>query len=40
VLGGLNVGDTVVAGPYQSIRQLKNGDAVKRLEVPDTASSR
>lgn len=39
VLGGLSPGDTVVAGPYQSIRQLKNGDAVKRLEVPDTARS-
>ncbi|HSW30803.1 MAG TPA: efflux RND transporter periplasmic adaptor subunit [Longimicrobiales bacterium] len=40
VLSGLNVGDTVVAGPYQSIRQLKNGDAVKKLEVPDSASSK
>ncbi len=39
ILGGLNVGDTVVAGPYQSIRQLKNGDPVRRLEVPDSARS-
>lgn len=40
VLSGLNVGDTVVAGPYQSIRQLKNGDAVKRLEVADSTRSK
>lgn len=40
VLGGLNVGDTVVAGPYQSIRQLKNGDPVKKMETPDSASAR
>jgi HlyD family secretion protein len=40
VLSGLSVGDTVVAGPYQSIRQLKNGDPVKKSEAPDTASSK
>jgi HlyD family secretion protein len=28
VLSGLNVGDTVVAGPYQRIRQLVEGDAI------------
>jgi len=27
------VGDTVVAGPYQSIRALKDGDAVKKTEA-------
>ena len=32
VLSGLSVGDTVVAGPYQRIRQLKNGDAVRTEE--------
>ncbi|MDP2958051.1 MAG: efflux RND transporter periplasmic adaptor subunit [Longimicrobiales bacterium] len=40
VLSGLNAGDTVVAGPYQSIRQLKNGDPVKKSEAPDSAGSR
>jgi HlyD family secretion protein len=32
VLGGLSVGDTIVAGPYQQIRQLSNGDAVRARE--------
>jgi HlyD family secretion protein len=32
VLSGLAEGDTVVAGPYQRIRQLRNGDAVKTME--------
>lgn len=40
VLSGLSVGDTVVSGPYQSIRQLKNGDPVKKSEAPDSASAR
>jgi len=39
VRSGLSEGDTVVAGPYQSIRQLKNGDPVKKLESPDSAGS-
>ncbi len=34
VLSGLTQGDTVVAGPYQRIRQLKDGDAVKQSETP------
>ncbi len=29
VLSGLEVGDTVVAGPYQTIRTLNDGDAVR-----------
>jgi HlyD family secretion protein len=29
VLSGLSVGDTVVSGPYQRIRQLSDGDAVR-----------
>jgi HlyD family secretion protein len=33
VLSGLAQGDTVVAGPYQRIRQLKDGDAVKQSEA-------
>ena len=32
VLAGLAEGDTVVAGPYQRIRQLRDGDAVKPME--------
>jgi HlyD family secretion protein len=31
VLSGLAEGDTVVAGPYQNIRNLRNGDAVTRM---------
>lgn len=33
VLTGLSEGDTVVAGPYQRIRQLHDGDAVKPAET-------
>lgn len=40
VLGGLNPGDTVVAGPYQRIRELKDGDAVKRMATVDPAAVR
>jgi HlyD family secretion protein len=32
VLAGLNVGDTVVAGPYQRIRQLVEGDIIVATE--------
>lgn len=32
VLSGLSEGDTVVAGPYQRIRELRDGDAVRRME--------
>lgn len=32
VIRGLTRGDTVVSGPYQLIRQLRDGDAVRRLE--------
>jgi len=34
VLGGLSEGDTVVAGPYQRIRQLVNGDQIVPTEEP------
>lgn len=34
VLEGVNEGDTVVAGPYQRIRQLKDGDPVRAAEGP------
>jgi HlyD family secretion protein len=36
VLSGLSEGDTVVSGPYQRIRQLKDGDAVKEAQGPET----
>ncbi len=29
VLSGLNLGDTVVSGPYQIVRSLRNGEAVR-----------
>lgn len=32
ILSGLEEGDTVVAGPYQRIRQLRDGDAIKVTE--------
>jgi HlyD family secretion protein len=37
VISGLSLGDTIVSGPYQRIRQLNDGDAVKRSEAPATA---
>jgi len=38
VLSGLSVGDTVVAGPYQRIRQLRNGDDVRLMGADDPDS--
>ncbi len=32
VLSGLEEGDVVVAGPYQRIRQLRNGDAIREMD--------
>ena len=32
VLSGLSEGDSVVAGPYQRIRQLQDGDAIEPME--------
>ena len=34
LLSGLAVGDTIVAGPYQRIRQLRTGDKVRESEGP------
>ena len=34
ILSGVSVGDTVVAGPYQRIRQLSDGDAVRSSDGP------
>lgn len=38
VLTGLQEGDTVVSGPYQTIRQLRDGDPVQRATAEPTAS--
>ncbi len=38
VLSGLSPGDSVVAGPYQRIRQLRNGDAI-RVTATDESSA-
>lgn len=37
VLSGLREGDTVVAGPYQRIRELSNGDAIEVQETETDA---
>jgi HlyD family secretion protein len=34
ILSGISVGDSVVVGPYQRIRQLSNGDAIKSTDDP------
>lgn len=36
VLSGLSEGDSVVAGPYQRIRQLRNGDPVRKMAETGT----
>ena len=38
VLDGLEPGETVVSGPYQTIRTLRSGDPVQLEEGPDDAS--
>lgn len=38
VLSGLATGDTVVAGPYQRIRQLRDGDAIRPMADDATGS--
>lgn len=37
VLSGLSEGDSVVAGPYQRIRQLQDGDAIQPMDEGDGA---
>ncbi len=41
ILSGISAGDTVVSGPYQKIRDLKDGDAVKPLKetTPSTTTT-
>jgi HlyD family secretion protein len=40
ILSGINAGDSIVAGPYQQIRNLNDGDAVRAQEDEGTGSSR
>jgi HlyD family secretion protein len=37
-LTGVQVGDTVVAGPYQAVRDLRNGDPVRPSAITTTPS--
>ena len=37
-LTGVSEGDTIVAGPYQQIRELSNGDRVQEQDENDQAS--
>ena len=39
ILSGVEPGDTVVAGPYQRIRELRDGDPVKAMESVSTTST-
>jgi HlyD family secretion protein len=38
VLSGLSEGDSVVAGPYQRIRQLRDGDEIVATETPGSGN--
>ena len=40
VLDGLKGGETIVAGPYQAIRDLKDGSAVRGTKMPGDSSTR
>jgi HlyD family secretion protein len=35
VLSGIKEGDTIVVGPYQEIRDLKDNDPVKQTQTGD-----
>ncbi len=37
VIEGLKAGDTVVAGPYQAVRDMKDSTKVKQAKTPDAA---
>jgi len=39
VLDGLKEGEVIAAGPYQAIRDLKDGTRVRKMK-PDTAKAR
>jgi HlyD family secretion protein len=39
ILSGVQPGDTVVAGPYQRIRELTDGDPVKATAAPSTSAT-
>jgi HlyD family secretion protein len=38
VLSGVQVGDTVVSGPYQRIRELRDGDAVRPMQSGESGT--
>ncbi|HWP37639.1 MAG TPA: efflux RND transporter periplasmic adaptor subunit [Gemmatimonadales bacterium] len=40
VLDGLNLGDTIVAGPYQTIRDLKDSSRVRPMRAPAREQAR
>ncbi len=40
ILSGVNAGDSIVAGPYQQIRNLNDGDPVRAQDNEGTGSSR
>jgi HlyD family secretion protein len=40
VLTGVNQGDTIVAGPYQQIREISNGDRVQEQDEGSSATPR
>jgi len=40
VLDGLKGGETIVAGPYQAIRDLKDGAAVRGMKTPGDSAAR
>ena len=40
ILSGVNAGDSIVAGPYQQIRNLKDGDPVRAQEGEGSGTSR
>lgn len=39
VLSGLQPGDTIVAGPYQAVRQLRTGDVIRRMQSGPNGTS-
>ena len=39
ILSGLAAGDSVVAGPYEAVRQMKDGDLVRAMDAGTSAES-
>ena len=40
VLGGVKEGEQIVAGPYQAIRDLKDGAPVRAMKAPADSARR